>query len=88
MFLREKLYFCSLKRKGTMPTKTPASLSRIDRILMLISSMSARQQQELEMQLKRLLLLMKAEKLKKSVEKNNITIKEIVKEVNKVCDGK
>ncbi|MBQ7490331.1 MAG: hypothetical protein IJT51_07430 [Bacteroidales bacterium] len=71
-----------------MPTKTPASLSRIDRILMLISSMSARQQQELEMQLKRLLLLMKAEKLKKSVEKNNITIKEIVKEVNKVCDGK
>ena len=71
-----------------MPTKTPASISRIDRIVMLISSMSARQQQELEMQLKRLLLLMKAEKLKKSVEKNNITIKEIVKEVNKVRDGK
>ena len=49
--------------------------------------MPARQQQELEIQLKRMLLLMKAEKLKKSVEKNNITIKEIVEEVKKVRHG-
>lgn len=71
-----------------MPTMTPTAVSRIDRIVMLISSMPARQQRELEIQLKRMLLLMKAEKLKKSVKKNNITIKEIVEEVNKVRDEK
>ena len=76
------------ERRGIMPTMTPTAVSRIDRIVMLISSMPARQQRELEIQLKRMLLLMKAEKLKKSVKKNNITIKEIVEEVNKVRDEK
>lgn len=71
-----------------MPTITPTAVNRINRIVMLISSMPARQQRELEIQLKRMLLLMKAEKLKKSVKKNNITIKEIVEEVNKVRDEK
>lgn len=71
-----------------MPTITPTAVNRIDRIVMLISSMPARQQRELEIQLKRMLLLMKAEKLKKSVKQNNITIKEIVEEVNKVRDEK
>ena len=70
-----------------MATITQRSVSRIDRIVMLINRMPARQQQELEIQLKRMLLLMKAEKLKKSVEKNNITIKEIVEEVKKVRHG-
>ena len=71
-----------------MATSTQTNPSRIDRIVMLINRMPARQQQELEIQLKRLLLLMKADKLKQSVERNSITIKEIVEEVKKVRDEK
>lgn len=71
-----------------MATSTQTNSSRIDRIVMLINRMPARQQQELEIQLKRLLLLMKADKLKQSVERNSITIKEIVEEVKKVRDEK
>ena len=70
-----------------MTTIMQNSVSRIDRIVMLINRMPARQQQELEIQLTRMLLLAKAKKLKKSVEKNNITIKEIVEEVKKVRHG-
>lgn len=66
---------------------TRDSRSRIDRLVILINRMSARQQKELEIQLNKMLLLMKAGKLKKSIEKNDITIKDIVEEVKKVRHG-
>ena len=66
---------------------TRDSSSRIDRLVILINRMPARQQKELEIQLNKMPLLMKAGKLKKSIEKNDITIKDIVEEVKKVRHG-
>jgi len=70
-----------------MGTMTRDSSSRIDRLVILINRMPARQQKELEIQLNKMPLLMKAGKLKKSIEKNDITIKDIVEEVKKVRHG-
>ncbi len=53
---------------------------------MMVKKMPARQQIALETLLARMLLLEKANKLEKSVKKNNITMKEIVEEVRKVRD--
>ena len=50
--------------------------------------MSAKQQEVLETQLRKMLLLEKAYKIEKSVKRNHITIKEIVKEVKKARNEK
>lgn len=55
---------------------------------MMVKRMPARQQEELEAQLMRMLMLEKAERLQKSVKDNKITIKEIVEEVKRVRDEK
>ena len=55
---------------------------------MMVKRMPARQQEELEAQLMRMLMLEKAERLQKSVKSNKITIKEIVEEVKRARDEK
>jgi hypothetical protein len=49
-----------------------------------VTQLATNQQQELEKQLKLMLLWEEARRLDNSVEKNNITMKEIVEEVKKV----
>ena len=69
-----------------MPAVTATTANRLNNILMMVKKMPARQQIALETLLARMLLLEKANKLEKSVKKNNITMKEIVEEVRKVMD--
>jgi hypothetical protein len=61
--------------------------SIIQRITFLVTQLATNQQQELEKQLKLMLLWEEARRLDNSVEKNNITMKEIVDEVKKVRNG-
>ena len=70
-----------------MPATTTRT-GKIDRITTYVKRLPSEQLDELERQLERLFLLMEAESLKKSVRKNNITMKEIVDEVKKVRHGK
>ena len=62
--------------------------NRLNNILTMVKRMPARQQEELEAQLMRMLMLEKAERLQKSVKSNKITIKEIVEEVKRARDEK
>ncbi len=59
----------------------------IQRITFLVTQLATNQQQELEKQLKLMLLWEEARRLDNSVEKNNITMREIVEEVKKVRNG-
>ena len=59
----------------------------IQRITFLVTQLAANQQQELEKQLRLMLLWEEAKRLDNSVEKNNITMREIVEEVKKVRNG-
>ena len=61
--------------------------SIIQRITFLVTQLAANQQQELEKQLRLMLLWEEAKRLDNSVEKNNITMREIVEEVKKVRNG-
>lgn len=70
-----------------MPTVSVRAQNRLNNILMMVKRMPARQQEELEEQLMRMLMIERAEKLQKSVKGNSITIKEIVEEVRKARDG-
>lgn len=70
-----------------MPTVSVRAQNRFNNILMMVKRMPARQQEELEEQLMRMLMIERAEKLQKSVKGNSITIKEIVEEVRKARDG-
>lgn len=65
-------------KTGNTPTPT------VKRILEMVQKLAESQQKELESQLRFLLLVQKAQKLSESVQKNNITMKEIVEEVAKV----
>ena len=71
-----------------MPTVSVRTQNRLNNILMMVKRMPARQQEELEEQLMRMLMIERAEKLQKSVKGNSITIKEIVEEVRKARNGK
>ena len=70
-----------------MPTVSVRAQNRFNNILMMVKRMPARQQEELEEQLMRMLMIERAENLQKSVKGNSITIKEIVEEVRKARDG-
>ncbi len=61
--------------------------SIIQRITFLVAQLATNQQQELEKQLRLMLLWEEAKRLNNSVEKNNITMREIVEEVKKVRNG-
>ena len=70
-----------------MESTTLNTDSIIQRITFLVTQLAANQQQELEKQLRLMLLWDEAKRLDNSVEKNNITIREIVEEVKKVRNG-
>ena len=57
---------------------------RAERIAWLVSELPDNQQEELERQINKLLMMIEAEKLAKSTKKNKLTMKEIVDEVRKV----
>lgn len=57
--------------------------SIIQRITFLVAQLATNQQQELEKQLKMMLLREEAKQLDSSVEKNTITMKDIVEELKK-----
>ena len=67
-----------------MESATLNTDSIIQRITFLVAQLATNQQQELEKQLKLMLLWEGARRLDNSVEKNNITMREIVEEVKKV----
>ena len=70
-----------------MESTTINTDSIIQRITFLVTQLAANQQQELEKQLRLMLLREEAKQLDNSVEKNNITMREIVEEVKKVRNG-
>ena len=70
-----------------MESATLNTGSIIQRITFLVTQLAVNQQQELEKQLKLMLLWQEAQRLDNSVEKNNITMKDIVEEVKKVRNG-
>ena len=70
-----------------MESATLSTDSIIQRITLLVTQLATNQQQELEKQLKLMLLWEEAHRLDNSVEKNNITMKEIVDEVKKVRES-
>ena len=74
-------------RIENMESTTLNTDSLIQRITFLVTQLATNQQQELEKQLKLMLLWQEAQRLDNSVEKNNITMKEIVEEVKKVRNG-
>lgn len=74
-------------RIENMESTTLNTESLIQRITFLVTQLATNQQQELEKQLKLMLLWEEARRLDNSVEKNNITMKEIVEEVKKVRNG-
>ena len=61
--------------------------SIIQRITFLVAQLATNQQQELEKQLKMMLLREEAKQLDSSVENNTITMKDIVEELKKVRHG-
>lgn len=70
-----------------MATVTIDTNSTIERITLLVARLATKQQQELERQLKLMLLWEEARGLDNSVKDNNITMKEIVEEVKRVRHG-
>ncbi|MBQ6770812.1 MAG: hypothetical protein IJP44_07550 [Bacteroidales bacterium] len=70
-----------------MESATLNTDSIIQRITILVAQLATNQQQELEKQLRMMLLWEEAKRLDNSVEKNNITMREIVEEVKKVRNG-
>ena len=84
--LREMTIFAGEKRRN-MESTTINTDSIIQRITFLVTQLAANQQQELEKQLRLMLLWEEAKRLDNSVEKNNITIRELVEEVKKVRNG-
>ena len=78
--------FAGEKRRN-MESTTINTDSIIQRITFLVTQLAANQQQELEKQLRLMLLREEAKRLDNSVEKNNITMREIVEEVKKVRNG-
>ena len=70
-----------------MESTTINTDSIIQRITFLVTQLAANQQQELEKQLRMMLLWEEAKRLDNSVEKNNITMRGIVEEVKKVRNG-
>ena len=70
-----------------MESTTLNTDSLIQRITFLVTQLATNQQQELEKQLKLMLLWQEAQRLDNSVEKNNITMREIVEEVKKVRES-
>lgn len=70
-----------------MESTTLNTDSIIQRITFLVTQLAANQQQELEKQLKLMLLWEEARGLDNSVKDNNITMKEIVEEVKRVRHG-
>ena len=86
MNLRKMSIFAGEKRRN-MESTTINTDSIIQRITFLVTQLAANQQQELEKQLRLMLLREEAKRLDNSVEKNNITMREIVEEVKKVRNG-
>ena len=78
--------FAGEKRRN-MESTTINTDSIIQRITFMVTQLAANQQQELEKQLRLMLLWEEAKRLDNSVEKNNITMREIVEEVKKVRNG-
>ena len=70
-----------------MESATLSTDSIIQRITFLVAQLATNQQQELKKQLKLMLLWEEAQRLDNSVERNNITMREIVEEVKKVRNG-
>ena len=70
-----------------MESTTLNTDSIIQRITFLVTQLAANQQQELEKQLRLMLLWEEARGLDNSVKDNNITMKEIVEEVKRVRHG-
>ena len=70
-----------------MESATLNTDSIIQRITILVAQLATNQQQELEKQLKLMLLREEAKQLDNSVEKNIITMKDIVEELKKVRHG-
>ena len=84
--MRKMIIFAGEKRRN-MESTTINTDSIIQRITFLVTQLAANQQQELEKQLRLMLLWEEAKRLDNSVEKNNITMREIVEEVKKVRNG-
>lgn len=74
-------------KEKKMESATLNKDSIIQRITFLVTQLATNQQRELEKQLKLMLLWQEAQRLDNSVERNNITMKEIVEEVKKVRNG-
>lgn len=70
-----------------MESATLNTDSIIQRITILVAQLATNQQQELEKQLRMMLLWEEAKRLDNSVEKNIITMKDIVEELKKVRHG-
>ena len=70
-----------------MESTTLNTDSIIQRITFLVTQLAANQQQELEKQLRLMLLREEARGLDNSVKDNNITMKESVEEVKRVRHG-
>jgi len=80
------IIFAGEKRRN-MESTTINTDSIIQRITFLVAQLATNQQQELEKQLKMMLLREEAKQLDSSVEKNTITMKDIVEELKKVRHG-
>ena len=84
--MRKMIIFAGEKRRN-MESTTINTDSIIQRITFLVAQLATNQQQELEKQLKMMLLREEAKQLDSSVEKNTITMKDIVEELKKVRHG-
>jgi hypothetical protein len=75
------LYFCIVKDKEK-DMETAVKTTRTQRINSLVTVLKKEQPEVLEKELKRMYLLLKAQELDNAVIKNNISMDEIVEEVN------
>lgn len=87
--MKNLLSLQSITDTGTiMATTTITRAERVKIINEMINQVSTKDLPELEKQINLFLLMLEARHLKKSVKKNNLTMKEIVEEVKAVRHGK
>lgn len=81
-------FAAAIKKRPIMATANTTRNSMINSINEMIDQVPAKDLPELERQINLFLLMLEARRLKKTVKKNNLTMKEIVAEVKAVRHGK
>ena len=81
-------FAATIKKRPIMATANTTRNSMINSINEMIDRVPAKDLPELERQINLFLLMLEARRLKKTVKKNNLTMKEIVAEVKAVRHGK